>query len=703
MISAWERSGKTFASVSQNNRVNLYNTVEINSGESGNLRQQLSGDSDLSNALSKYTSIAFGIDPSQKSKKKKQFGLIALGNSHGNIVLWTPRNGEILHTLKSGSSGHGVGQSITALAFNAQCSMLFSSSSDKHICQWNVRTGELLSKWSSTDVISSLAVSPDGSTLASASSTIQLWDLSSTQIRKKLSGHSSPIRCLAFSSDGNFLLSGSSGSSDRFAILWNVRHRKKSPLLHLILDSSPIHLEFNSHITSSSSSDSSSRKYILQCVTQNNKIHLFEQFLSADDKFKSKVVKSAAKIEIESKNDSSSAGNILSSHFLSVDQLIIARSMGVLPSFQTVKYLDGETLIGVTLKPLKSISLMKMLEAKRKKAAPVVSVVGPEENVLADPKPVGFSSKKRKRNEQEEKLAEISGAEDKDASWKKRRSMEEIKSSPKVESMVELLVQSLHTDDSEILSKVLEQSRGKNLVNTAKRLPTQFVLKFLRTVVARFSSSRTSSHSLRLLRWIHAIIQHHTALLMSTPNLTKELQFLYQLVDSRLVVFDRLLKLQGRLQLILSQADLRKELSKAKSEPKSRKPLSVYVAGESDDDIDDNLDKSDGSQSESESKNESTDGSGTDSGDEESGSESGNGSGNESESDGSDDSDSSSDDAEMSSSHSIDGYESAEKMEDDDNVSRAADDASDGSSDSDTSNEQSDPDDAESGTDVSED
>jgi hypothetical protein len=47
----------------------------------------------------------------------------------------------------------------------------------------------------------------------------------------------------------------------------------------------------------------------------------------------------------------------------------------------------------------------------------------------------------------------------------------------------------------------------------------------------------------------------HSSYLLSLPNLSTYLQPLSQLVDSRVSVFRKLLKLQGRLDLVLSQVE----------------------------------------------------------------------------------------------------------------------------------------------------
>ena len=71
-------------------------------------------------------------------------------------------------------------------------------------------------------VVTSVAFSPDGQTLASGSwdKTIRLWDLATRQPRDApLTGHQSAVNSVAFSPDGRTL---ASGSEDKTIILWDV-------------------------------------------------------------------------------------------------------------------------------------------------------------------------------------------------------------------------------------------------------------------------------------------------------------------------------------------------------------------------------------------------------------------------------------------------------------------------------------------------
>jgi predicted NACHT family NTPase len=73
------------------------------------------------------------------------------------------------------------------------------------------------------DVVMSVAISPDGRTLASGSGekdkTIKLWDVSTGELIRTLEGHTHWVSSVAFSPDGQVL---ASGSGDTIIRLWNV-------------------------------------------------------------------------------------------------------------------------------------------------------------------------------------------------------------------------------------------------------------------------------------------------------------------------------------------------------------------------------------------------------------------------------------------------------------------------------------------------
>ena len=128
-------------------------------------------------------------------------------------------------TLASGSSGYSGS----------------TSRKDFTIRLWNVLTGENKTVLNGhTSGIKCIAFSPDGKTLASGGSdnTIRLWDPHTEQQKSTQIGHKGPVECIAFSPDGNTLASASFTQRDQYnrnpnyAIwLWDLQTGKQKAQL----------------------------------------------------------------------------------------------------------------------------------------------------------------------------------------------------------------------------------------------------------------------------------------------------------------------------------------------------------------------------------------------------------------------------------------------------------------------------------------
>jgi WD40 repeat protein len=100
-----------------------------------------------------------------------------------------------------------------------------SGSFEKRVVQWDVLTGKATRPpyFEHKNVISAIAVSPDGKHVATASwdETIHIWDLSTgKRICNPLRGHSSWVHAVSYSPSGNYIVSG---SGDRSIIVWDAQ------------------------------------------------------------------------------------------------------------------------------------------------------------------------------------------------------------------------------------------------------------------------------------------------------------------------------------------------------------------------------------------------------------------------------------------------------------------------------------------------
>jgi WD40 repeat protein len=143
---------------------------------------------------------------------------LASGGSDGNVRVWDPDTGELLHTFSTGM------ERVSGVVFVDKGSTLVCGGSGG-IQIWDVKLEKRLKKFpkqGDPDQVECLALNPDGRLLASGrfDSKIHLWDLESAKIVKTLEGHVSRVNSVAFSPDGRTLVSGGQIFD---ALLWETK------------------------------------------------------------------------------------------------------------------------------------------------------------------------------------------------------------------------------------------------------------------------------------------------------------------------------------------------------------------------------------------------------------------------------------------------------------------------------------------------
>ncbi|XP_078133575.1 WD repeat-containing protein 43 [Sander vitreus] len=492
----------------------------------------------------------------QRKKRKSEAGqveekadLLAMGTAAGSVLIYSTAKGALHCTLDGGHSG-----GVNCVQWHPEDSLLYSGSDDTNIIEWDLQTGKARSKWKADRAaVTSLCVSPDGKLLLSAGQIIKMWDLDTKEVYRKFTGHSTAVTTLRFAttrppdSNGLYFLSGA--AHERLLSVWQVREdgKDKNSVVSFTLTDEPKHID----LVTSNSKEEAVR---LAVVCKDGQLHLFEHFLNGPCK---KPFSPLCTVQMSDTKDSPAPIPLLAAALRADTQsVLLAYGNHLQPVMEKVEINTAERHVCLTRDVQTSLSL-SMETSVSKVKTPIVNA---KSRILvpglpghqAPVKGTSQGSEKRKKDTdtKEMSIAERLGEIDL-STVSTEKGAPKGTASLQTDNFAVLLVQGLESNDANILNKVFQTRKEMVIKKTVARLPLPAVLPLVEEITNRLQGHPFTA--VLMVRWLKAVLMHHTSYLASLPDLVTQLGVLYHMIESRVKMFHKLTKLHGKLYLLMTQ------------------------------------------------------------------------------------------------------------------------------------------------------
>ncbi|XP_054470040.1 WD repeat-containing protein 43 [Anoplopoma fimbria] len=492
----------------------------------------------------------------QRKKRKSEAGqveekadLLAMGTAAGSVLIYSTAKGALHCTLDGGHSG-----GVNCVQWHPQDSLLYSGSDDTNIIEWDLQTGKARSKWKADRAaVTSLCVSPDGKLLLSAGQIIKMWDLDTKEVYRKFTGHSTAVTTLRFAttrppdSNGLYFLSGA--AHDRLLSVWQVREdgKDKNSVVSFTLTDEPQHID----LVAANSKEEAVR---LAVVCKDGQLHLFEHFLNGPCK---KPLSPSCTVQMSDTKDSPVPIPLLAAALCAGTRtVLLGYGNHLQPVMEKVEINTAERHVCLTRDVQTSLSL-SMETAVSKVKTPVVNT---KSKVLVPGLPghqapikgssQGSEKRKKDTDTKEMSIAERLGEIDLSTVSTDKGALKGA-ASLQTDNFAVLLVQGLESSDANILNKVFQTRKDMVIKKTVARLPLPAVLPLVEEITKRLQGHPFTA--VLMVRWLKAVLMHHTSYLASLPDLVTQLGVLYHMIESRVKMFHKLTKLHGKLYLLMTQ------------------------------------------------------------------------------------------------------------------------------------------------------
>ncbi|KAJ6501565.1 WD40-repeat-containing domain protein [Mycena vitilis] len=570
--------------------------------------------------------------------------VVLLGLSDGTVLFFSPTHGRIIRTLSHSTSSAAI-LSVVLTDTGDSVPTTWTSGADGAIRLWNAQKNDILGSWKNDDRIpySSMAIRPtsegDRVDVLVANHSIRLLSTSPDALTEKptqlssFTGHASSIKQLQWDASQTpptrFM---SMAEGDRIVSIWqtpesSVAEGKMVASVQLDSDARTISL--------SVPSSASSERQSLLTLTASGKISIFPiptelvpPASSSRTQHKVSTLLPRSNLSASAKKGSSGS-QVVDASFAAgvVGHIRVARLVGgVRPVFDLVQYLDdkGDFIPEVVIEDVKAGLISESQSAapnKRYTESGSVAVRSGAE--LGQDEDMDDVARNAIDGDLDVDLAElslgqrltalsgetrpISSDSDDEATTQKTKAprkggdagAEDVSVVP-ANSLTRTLIQALHSSDTRLLETCLAHSDQTLIRNTVRRLPPQLAVPLITACVERLGrgaragnmkgggGGASSQRATTLIMWVKTVLAVHSGHLMTMPDLVARLSGLHATLSSRLALQENLLSLSGRLDMVLSQIEMRSSAAPATLAPRKGaqatsqgKGVTRYVEGES--------------------------------------------------------------------------------------------------------------------------
>ncbi|KAK6461294.1 component of small subunit processosome [Scheffersomyces coipomensis] len=510
--------------------------------------------------------------------------ILAINLTNGTILIYSPQTNEVISELVSPNN-----LSIVDFHYSPYTKSGWACDIEGNIYEWDLNNFKLIQNFNLNDLLESVEnVNKVSSILYNnqphllvGSHSIYLFDIKNKEIVKTYPGHVQPINNIyPLPNDNDLFLTSAKG--DRFINLYSVEKASTKSV----------------YVSQSSVSDISygikDDKSILLIINENGNLEIFNDILSQKQQTSQPSTPLSKKKRRQQLSNvqsySSNASLKLSRPEIEIkspqDSNLIIDSIGIyddsiifswlensnLPYFESIKWLDESgqyTILNekVIFKSKPDLKVVNHSSFGHDIAAPKLYSEG--HAIISDGTQLGgLIDEDEEGGEEEESLAEkLEKLSNESKSQTQNTKSKKKLGGDKTGTLTIILSQSLRNNDHSLLETVLSNRDAQVIQNTIAKLDPALAVVLLDRLSERIQ--RQASRFDQLNYWLKWIIIIHGSIISSIPNLSIKLSNLHSALIKKADTLPRLLELQGRLNMLYDQNQLKKEILKVGYEDES--------------------------------------------------------------------------------------------------------------------------------------